>query len=349
MNLPKVTLMIVVRNEKDYIEKSLNSLLHQDYPKDLTEILIIDGNSTDGTRECLKKKVKELVARNINIRLLENPKKILASGWNIGIKNAKGDIVCRIDAHSELYPDYITKGVETLLKMKSQRVICVGGVLEHIGVGVLGKAIANLFSSKFAVGNSPFRTDSNFVPRFSSTKVTDTAVYGLYWKKIFDKVGYFNENLERNQDVELHSKIMKQGYYFVTNPAMRAKYYVRTTIYKLLKKAFRDGYWVAFLDKASFRHKVPFMFSLYLLTLPFLFAIFSLLTLQKWLFYFILFPLLLYIIGVVYFSFRDGKAYAKLLLLLLFPIFHISYGLGTLKGYIDKFLKNRRWILEKRI
>ena len=190
---PAVSLLIVVRDEKEYIEKSLNSLLSQTYPKNLTEILLIDGMSTDGTREWLQDKVEELKNKRVNIKLFDNPGKILATGWNIGIRNASGDIVCRIDAHSEICSDYVEKGVKTLLEMKNEKVICVGGILEHIGDGIRGEAIANLLSSSFAVGNSPFRTDSNFRPKFSSPKFTDTAVYGLYWEKVFEEIGYFDE------------------------------------------------------------------------------------------------------------------------------------------------------------
>jgi len=336
--LPKVTLMIVVRNEREYIEKSLNSFLFQTYPKNLTEILLIDGMSTDGTKEWLQDKVKELKNKGVNIKLFDNPGKILATGWNIGIRNAQGDIVCRIDAHSEIYPDYVEKGVKTLLKMKNEKIICVGGVWEHVGNGIIGKAIANLLSSSFAVGNSPFRTDSNFKPKFSSPEFTDTAVYGLYWKKVFEEVGYFDENLKRNQDIALHSKILERGYKFVTNPEMTIRYYVRNTIWKLLKKAYSDGYWVIFLEKPFLRHKIPMFFVLYLFV-TLLLSIFS--TTFKFPFYFTityLLPLFLYILGVIYFSLRHGKSYSKILLLVLFPLFHVSYGLGSLKGLLKSLL-----------
>ena len=340
---PAVSLLIVVRDEKEYIEKSLNSLLSQTYPKNLTEILLIDGMSTDGTREWLQDKVEELKNKRVNIKLFDNPGKILATGWNIGIRNASGDIVCRIDAHSEICSDYVEKGVKTLLEMKNEKVICVGGILEHIGDGIRGEAIANLLSSSFAVGNSPFRTDSNFRPKFSSPKFTDTAVYGLYWKKVFEEIGYFDEGLKRNQDIALHSKILERGYKFVTNPEMRIRYYVRNTIWKLLKKAFSDGCWVIFLKKAFLRHKIPMFFVLYLIS-AILGAVFWLsFDFPSILYIGYLVPLFIYFLGTIYFSIKDGKSYCKILVSVLFPIFHISYGLGSLKGYISKFkIKKRR-------
>jgi glycosyltransferase involved in cell wall biosynthesis len=334
-NLPAVTLLIVVRNERNYIEKSLESLLKQTYPKELTEIIIVDGMSTDGTRELLEKKIKELQDRGIDIKIIDNPKLILASGWNIGIKNAKGDIVCRIDTHSEICPTYVEIGIRELLKRQEEKVICIGGVLENTGEGVIGEAIADLFSSRFGMGNSAFRTG------VKEPKYTDTAVFGLYWKWIFDKIGYFNEALKRNQDIDLHDRILKAGYKFLTHPEMKIKYYVRNTILGLVKKAFGDGYWIIASSKSYLRHRVPFYFVLYLLSILFVFLITSATSLL-WIRYAYLIPLILYTLFLFSFSIKDGKSLIrKLLLLFLFPTFHISYGLGSFKALLDRFIFKR--------
>ena len=330
--LPKVTLLIVVRNEKSYISRALDSLLNQTYPKDLIEIIIVDGMSTDGTRELVKEKIRELNKMSIDIKILDNPRYILASGWNIGIKNAKGDIVCRIDTHSEISPNYVDIGVRELLKRKDEKVVCVGGVLENLGEGKLAKAIADLFSSKFGMANSAFRVG------IKNPKYTDTAVFGLYWRWIFDKVGYFDENLKRNQDIDLHSKILKEGYKFLTHPEMKAKYYVRSTLKGLIKKAFSDGYWIIASRRGYIRHKIPFLFILYLLAIPVTSIIINDFNLPFLKIFYV--PALMYIIASILFGFKDGKGVInKLILPFLFPAFHISYGLGSLKAFLDKFVK----------
>lgn len=331
--IPYVTLLIVVKNEREYIDRSLNSLLNQTYPKENTEIIIVDGMSTDGTREWLQNRVKELQEKSINIRLIDNPKHILASGWNIGLKNATGEIVCRIDAHSEICPHYVKKGINELLKRESENVICVGGVLENIGSGVVGGIIANLFSSRFGAGNSGFRIIIN------KPKFTDTAVFGLYWKWIFNKIGYFDESLERNQDIALHFRILKDGYKFITHPDMRVKYYVRDTIPKFIKKAFGDGYWIIYSQKSYLRHKIPLFFILYLIPIPFI----LLLTfyLSSFCLHLYLLPCIFYIFLSIFFSMKDGQSYRRFLLPFFFLIFHISYGLGSFKGIIDKLILKR--------
>lgn len=329
-NFPYVTLLIVVKNEREYIDRSLKSLLNQTYPKENTEIIIVDGMSTDGTREWLQNRVKELREKDISIGLLDNPKHILASGWNLGIKNAIGEIVCRIDAHNEVCPDYVRIGIKELAKREHENVVCVGGVEKSIGYGVIGESIANLYSSAFGVGNAMYRIGLN------KSSFTDTSKCGLYWKWIFNKIGYFDESLERNQDIALHSRILKNGYKFITQPEMRVKYYVRDTIPKLIKKAFGDGYWAIYSQKSYLRHKIPLFFVIYLFSIPL--TMLPIFYLSSFWHYLYLLPCIFYIFLSISFSIKDGQAYRRFLLPFFFLIFHISYGLGSFKGVIDKLI-----------
>lgn len=316
----KVSLLLVVKNERHFVDKALNSLINQDYPIKLTEIILIDGLSTDGTCQYLLKKAKELNECGRQVRFYHNPKGSLASGWNIGIKHATGDIVCRIDAHSEIAPDYIRKGIRNLVLYSQWRYGCVGGIInENVGNSKIGEVIADLFSSRFGVGNSPFRISDN------KPKESDTAVFGLYWKSIFDEVGYFNEGLFRNQDIEFHERMKQHGYRFLTHPEMKIKYYVRTSIKKLIKKALGDGYWVVVSKRFHLRHMIPLFFVSYLLLLPFCLY-------EK--IYAAAMPLFLYCLLATFFALNGGKK-NKAILFFLFFVFHLSYGLGSIKGIIS--------------
>jgi glycosyltransferase involved in cell wall biosynthesis len=327
-NLPTVTLLIVVRNEINFIKKSIFTLLNQIYPKELTEIIIIDGMSTDGTREWIQQYIAKLQSKNINIKLLDNPEHILASGWNTGIKAANGDVVCRIDAHNEIDPDYISKGIDWLLKDSS--IVCIGGCERNTGTTSMGRLIADLFSSKFGVGNAKYRIG------LKRAVYTDTAKCGLYWKWVFEKLGYFNVNLARNQDLDLHKKITNSGYKFLTNPDMKLTYYVRSTLLGLVRKAYSDGYWIAFVNSFSIRHIVPFVFFIYVSLLLLLINIIALPV--KWI---CSFPIISYFLLAIYFAIKDGKTVkSKLLLPILFLIFHLSYGFGTLNGFFSKLKLN---------
>lgn len=327
-NSTLVSLLIVVRNEVECIEEGLNSLLDQTYPKSLTEIILIDGISTDGTREYLQKKTAELKKQNIDVKFLDNTGRILSTGWNIGIKAAKGEIVCRIDAHNAIAHDYVARGVSRLLEDPS--IACVGGVEKYVGFG-FGQILSDLYSSKFGVGNAQYRTG------IKKAIYTDTAKCGLYRKTIFDRFGYFNESLVRNQDIALHSKILKDGYRFLTDPGMLVTYQVKGGFAEFIRKAYKNGFWVACLQKSYLRHKMPFIFVLYffflLILIPAINIFFENVSGMELV---LLFPVFLYIALSVFFSIKDGKGLNKLFLSFLFPMFHLTYGAGTFMGLMNK-------------
>ena len=118
-NCPLVSIVIPCRNEEKYIDKCLDSIISQSYPKDKLEVLVMDGMSEDGTREILKKYQKEYSF----IKILDNPKKFISSAINIGIKKAKGKVIVEIDAHSVYKKDHLTKCWDYLIKYKSDSVV----------------------------------------------------------------------------------------------------------------------------------------------------------------------------------------------------------------------------------
>jgi glycosyltransferase involved in cell wall biosynthesis len=257
---PFVSVLLVTRNEKNYISKSLLSLVNQTYPRNRYEIIIVDGMSDDGSFELIKSLVDNYASQLYNIRIFQNEKRILSAGWNIGIKNAKGDYVVRIDAHAEASTDFIELNIETILKVNA---VCVGGKLITKSLNGSNDIISKVLSSPFGVGNSSFRVSD-------VAEYTDTAVYGMYRKEIFYKVGFFNEFFVRNQDIEMHSRIKKCGGKIYYNPQIECIYYSRNTIKKMLKQALGNGKWNMVLLKKdcsalSVRHMVPFAFVLFLI------------------------------------------------------------------------------------
>lgn len=257
--LPFVSALIVMRNECNYIESAVMSFVNQTYPKDKYEIIVIDGGSNDGTLDIVNRIIQEYSTESFQIRIIDNPKRILASGWNLGIQAAKGEYVTRIDAHAEAAKDYIEKCVKTILEVDAA---CVGGKLDSLPLEGDDILVSKVLSSSFGVGNSSFRVSDN--PGFA-----DTAVYGLYRKSVFDEVGYFDERLVRNQDIDLHSRIRKAGYKFYFNPEIKSVYHTRSSVKKMVKQAYGNGEWNMVLVKKgasalSLRHLVPFFFVTYL-------------------------------------------------------------------------------------
>lgn len=325
MTMPFVSILLVARNEKAHIERAIRSVLEQDYPKDRLELLIIDGMSDDGSFE-VAEKIAKTQNLGLSVRIFQNPAKILAAGWNLGIKEAKGEIVCRFDVHGWPEPDYVSLGVQELMKRTREGVVCVGGILDNVGDGFWGNLIASIMSCPFGVGNSPFRIRNGE----RNGRFSDTAAMGLYLKKIFSTIGYFREDLKRNQDLDLHTRIRSQGFSFFTCPDMTFHYVVRNSILSFVKKGYSDGFWVGYSRKGYIRHWVPGIFILYLLGL----TIFRSRNLKS-----LYFPLVSYVLLNVIFTLFCGKGPGKWFLPFLFFSLHASYGLGIIVGFSKSFFR----------
>lgn len=323
LQAPFVSVIMPVYNEENFIETSLGALLRQTYPSDKMEIIIADGLSVDSTRKIIDELKK---TTSIPILIVDNPKKIAPSGLNVAIKNAKGEIIVRVDGHCEVDSDYVENCVKHLVANEAEG---VGGPIETIGETLTAQAIAEAMSSKFGVGGSAFRTINN------RKMFVDSVAFPGYTRKIIDQVGLFNEELVRNQDDEFNYRIRKTGGKILLSPDIRSRYYSRSSFKSLWRQYFQYGYWkVRVLQlhplQMSLRQFIPFLFITALLTASIL-SLFS--ALGRW-------GLLLivssYLIANLSAAILVGKSKFKLipLLSLSFAILHISYGLGFLFGLI---------------
>lgn len=324
-----VSIIIPCRNEEKFIEKSLESILNQDYPKERMEILIIDGMSDDKTREIIKK--IETQHPEFNIQIIDNPKKFTPQALNIGVKKAKGEIIIRCDAHSEYSQNYVQKLVYWLEKDKN--IGSVGGVWINKPAQNTPKmkAIAFTLEHPFCVGPNKYRTG------IKKVEEVDTVPFGAWRREIFDKIGLFNEKFLRTQDLEFNMRIKKAGYKIILDPEVKIYYYPRESFPKLFKMMFQYGYWKNYVNKelkivSSFRQFAPPLFVLYLV----LAIIFSIFTFWVWV------PFGIYLILGLVFSFSISLEHKDLKILPFsfwtFIVSHIGYGLGYLKGFWDIFI-----------
>ena len=320
---PFVTIIMPIRNEADYIERSIRSVLDNDYPTGKMEILVIDGMSDDGTREI----VTRLSKVDSRIRMLDNPKLITPAAMNIGIKAAQGDLFIRVDGHIEIPVDFIAKSIRCLHEHPEAWI--AGGYIKTVADSFTGKTIAAAMRSPIGVGNSRFRLGDY-------EGWVDTLAFGAHHKWILDKIGYFDEELVRNQDDEFNLRIILSGGKIWMSKSIQSTYFSRGSLHKLWKQYFQYGFWrIRTLQKhkrpASFRQLVPLFFILSLL-LP---ALIGFIWKSFWILLVIeaaLYVLAL-VVGALDVGRKSGWQYAPLSPV-VFAVLHFAYGLGSLWGIV---------------
>jgi len=222
---PLVTVIMPIRNEAAFIERSLSAILAQTYPPERLEILIVDGMSDDRTLGVIR-----AMTGADRVKIVSNPRRRQAAAMNTAIAQAAGEIIVRVDGHTVIATDYVEACVTAL---KETGAANVGGPMNPVGVTPMGKAIA-------AAGKSVFAVPSAFHVS-SEAQITDTVYMGAWWRSIFNKVGDFDEQPIANEDYELNYRIREAGGTIYLTPHIRSVYYGRQTLRELWKQYFRYG------------------------------------------------------------------------------------------------------------
>ncbi len=319
-----ISIICPVYNEEANIVQCIDSILCQDLTEPY-ELLLVDGKSTDRTVEIIQPYLKS----HPFIRLLENPKRTAPCAMNIGMQAAIGEVIIRIDAHSEYPNDYCSRLVEALRTLPNAE--NVGGVAVGTNTETTNTAVAisSVLSHPLGVGNSQFRIGTKEI------KEVDTVPFGCFRKSIFERVGFYNEKLTRNQDIELNERIRKSGGKIYLLPDLQIKYKARSTYSALAKNNFENGLWNILtlyytrnLSALSLRHFVPLLFLLSLIIPTLLMLInplFGILSAMS------LFVYLILIIGVSVKMDRENECGIHRFVFTFFTL-HFSYGWGSIVG-----------------
>jgi len=223
-SVPTVSVIIPCREEQAHIGACLRSVLANDYPQDRIEILVVDGMSRDGTPAI----VAEVAQEHATVKLLENPQRTVPAALNRGLREARGEIIMRMDAHA-LYPrDYISGLVAWLLSSGADN---VGGVCVTVPANrtATARAIALALSHPFGVGDAQHRVG------VQEARWVDTVPFGCYRRSSFDRVGGFDEELVRNQDVEFNHRLIRRGGRVLLVPGIKSYYYARGSLRQLAR------------------------------------------------------------------------------------------------------------------
>jgi succinoglycan biosynthesis protein ExoA len=333
-----VTVIVAARNEEDFIEECVHSLLEMDAPAGGFEVIVAEGNSSDRTRSVLDR----LVTENDRLRVVENPRQIAPAAWNVAIRAARGDYVAIMGAHARYPRDYIVRCLEFAKKTKADN---VGGPAIAEGKGYLQRANAASHHSPFSVGGASWHSLDYEGP-------ARTVFGGFFRRDLFERVGYFDEELVRDSDAEFNFRLELKGGSIYQSPSIHSWYQPRASTLALFKQYRQYGYWkVRIMQKhgrtPAIRQYVPAVFvagMVALVAAAFTTAIvgaqpLATITRDALLAVLASYALLL-IVGSVTTAARYGWSLLPILPL-TFASYHAGYGVGFLTGIYDFLIRQR--------
>jgi glycosyltransferase involved in cell wall biosynthesis len=319
--------IVPCRNERRYIERFCAGVLAQQLPPGWQlQLVIADGDSDVGTRELLQ----QLNARDPRITWIANPARIVSPGLNAALKVAEGEIIVRMDVHTDYAPDYIAQCLALHAETDADNVGGPWHAVPDADAGPMQHAVAAAFQSRWVAGGASSR-------RLDFDGWVDTVYLGSWPRKTFERFGGFDEQLVRNQDDEHNLRITKGGGKVWQSSRIRSTYRPRATLSHVFRQYLQYGYWKPFVMKkhgqaASLRHLVPSLFvaALAVLAVPMLFGI--------------VWPLmaLLALYGAAVLAMTLGVWQQQgipgpvvLRIPAVIAAYHLGYGIGSLAGWWD--------------
>ena len=112
MGQPLVSVIIPALNEEADIAGCVEAIGAQDYPLSAIEVLVVDGASVDATVG--RRSTGRVGVRVPHFGAMSNPKARTSCSLNVGLRDAWGDVVVRIDARSRVQRDYVRVCVDVL-------------------------------------------------------------------------------------------------------------------------------------------------------------------------------------------------------------------------------------------
>ncbi len=231
--LPFVSIIVPCYNEEATIGHLLDSILAQTYPREQMELIISDGMSTDRTREVIAAFQKEHA--DLAVRVLGNLVRTIPSGLNQAIRESRGEIIVRLDAHSMPIPEYVERCVSAHRSGKGDN---VGGIWEiHAGAETwMAESISLAAAHPLGAGDAQYRFNAK-------AGAVDTVPFGSFRRELIDKIGGFDETLLTNEDYEFNTRVRESGGTVWLEPSIRSVYFSRGTFGKLALQYWRYGFW----------------------------------------------------------------------------------------------------------
>lgn len=228
-----ISVLVPVLNEERHIRETVAAMQAQRFDGTV-ELLFADGGSEDRTREILL----ELTASDRRIRVLDNPRRRTASGLNVCLREARGEYVARMDAHTFYDDRYLAAGVERLRRGDTE---WVSGPAVPRPVGAVSRAVGLALASWLGRGGSRKWNDD---PEQAEERDLDTGVFGGVWRRErLLEAGGWDERWPINQDSEMASRFLQKGARLVCLPEMAGHYVPRDSLKGLARQYYRYGFY----------------------------------------------------------------------------------------------------------
>lgn len=332
-----VSIVMPCYNEERFIQTALDNLCNQ-YDKKYYEIIVVDGLSTDKTREVIENFGR--IRSDVSLRVIDNPDRNIPKALNLGIAAARGEIILRMDSHAAPSPGYVRRCVELLLK-DDAAVVGLYCQVRPSAETVMARAIAAAVSHPFGIGDASYR-----LSQARPQQVVDTVAFGSFRKSLWKEVGGFNELLHTNEDYDFNYRVRAAGGLVLLDRAEHTTYFARGTLRDLITQYSRYGKWKARMIRLhppsiKWRHLIAPCFVLSLLLLPVVGWWWS----PAW--WLLALEALMYLSLAVYFAAKisrreDNRLAFTLLLPVVFFTLHITWGISFLLSIIQPSFKERK-------
>lgn len=235
-----VSVVMPCFNEERFIGKVLQNLAGQ-YNSEQYEIIVVDGMSVDGTREVVSQFAT--AHPETRVRLVDNPARNIPTALNTGIRQARGDVIVRMDAHSVPSLNYVCRCVE-LLSASEASVVGMPWRIRPGADTATARAIALAVAHPFGIGDAKYR-----MAELSTAQYVDTVPFGAFRKALWEELGGFNEELLANEDYDFYYRARRAGGRVLLDTSAHCLYFARVSLTDLARQYFRYGVWKAQMVK----------------------------------------------------------------------------------------------------
>lgn len=316
-----------VLNEEGFLERAVETILAQEYAGE-KEIVLALGPSRDASNEIAER----IATRDPRVKLVSNPERDIPAGLNHAINVSSHPVIVRVDAHSELTPDYTSRGVDVLRETGAAN---VGGVMRAAGTTPVQRAIARGYNSPYGLGGGAYHADGEAGP-------AESAYLGIFRREAVDAVGGYDPNILRGEDWELNLRIRRAGYEVWFAPSLGVTYWPRASFADLAKQFFATGTWRAVLVR-KYGGANPWRFFapgtlVVLLVLSLVMLGLQAFGIVAWGWWSLMWaPLAGYLAGIVFATFRIPEQRGvrdRILTGVALVIMHTCWGTGFLRGIV---------------